>query len=49
MLYSSVLETPIGHNDLSSLKLRFAGPPDALALARAFEAKTGVRIIEATA
>ena len=46
-LYSSVLETPIGDNDLSSLKFAICGAaPMPLALARAFEAKTGVRIIE---
>ena len=46
-LYSAVLETPIGDNDLSSLKFAICGAaPMPLALARAFEAKTGVRIIE---
>ena len=46
-LYSAVLETPIGDNDLSSLKFAICGAaPMPLALAHAFEAKTGVRIIE---
>ena len=46
-LYSAVLETPIGDNDLSSLKFAICGAaPMPLALIRAFEAKTGVKIIE---
>ncbi len=46
-LYSAVLETPIGDNDLSSLKFAICGAaPMPLALAHAFEAKTSVRIIE---
>ncbi len=46
-LYSAVLESPIGDNDLSSLKFAICGAaPMPLALAHAFEAKTGVRIIE---
>ena len=46
-LYSSVLETPIGDNDLSNLKFAICGAaPMPLALARAFEAATGVKIIE---
>ena len=43
----AVLETPIGDNDLSSLKFAICGAaPMPLALIRAFEAKTGVKIIE---
>jgi fatty-acyl-CoA synthase len=46
-LYSAVLETPIGDNDLSSLKFAICGAaPMPLALIRAFEAKTGLKIIE---
>ncbi len=46
-LYSAVLETPIGDNDLSSLKFAICGAaPMPAALIRAFEAKTGVKIIE---
>ena len=43
----SLLETPIGDNDLSSLKFAFCGAaPMPLALIRAFEANTGLKIIE---
>jgi fatty-acyl-CoA synthase len=46
-LYSAVLETPIGDNDLSSLKFAICGAaPMPLALIRAFEAKTGLKIVE---
>jgi fatty-acyl-CoA synthase len=46
-LYSAVLETPIGDNDLSSLKFAICrAAPMPLALIRAFEAKTGLKIIE---
>ncbi|HZZ24833.1 MAG TPA: acyl-CoA synthetase, partial [Roseiarcus sp.] len=46
-LYSAVLESPIGNNDLSSLKFAICGAaPMPLALIRAFEAKTGLKIIE---
>jgi fatty-acyl-CoA synthase len=46
-LYSAVLETPIGDNDLSSLKFAICGAaPMPVALTRAFEARTGVKIIE---
>ena len=46
-LYAALLEAPIGENDLSSLKFAFCGAaPMPLALIRAFEAKTGVKIIE---
>ena len=46
-LYSSVLETPIGANDLSSLKFAICGAaPMPLALIRAFEAKIGLKIVE---
>jgi fatty-acyl-CoA synthase len=42
-----VLETPIGDNDLSSLKFAICGAaPMPLALIRAFEAKTGLKIID---
>jgi fatty-acyl-CoA synthase len=45
--YSAVLETPIGNNDLSSLKFAICGAaPMPLALIRAFETKTGLKIIE---
>ena len=46
-LYAALLETPIGDNDLSSLKFAICGAaPMPSALIRAFEAKTGVKIIE---
>ena len=46
-LYAAVLETPIGDNDLSSLQFAICGAaPMPLALIRAFEAKTGVKIVE---
>ena len=46
-LYSALLETPIGSNDVSSLKFAICGAaPMPLALIRAFEARTGVKIIE---
>jgi fatty-acyl-CoA synthase len=46
-LYSALLETPIGDNDLSSLKFAICGAaPMPVALTRAFEAATGVKIIE---
>jgi fatty-acyl-CoA synthase len=46
-LYSAVLDTRIGDNDLSSLKFAICGAaPMPLALIRAFEAKTGLKIIE---
>ena len=46
-LYSAVLETPIGDNDLSSLKFAICGAaPMPLALIRAFEANTGLKIVE---
>jgi fatty-acyl-CoA synthase len=46
-LYSAVLETPIGDNDICSLKFAICGAaPMPVALAHAFEAKTGVKIIE---
>jgi fatty-acyl-CoA synthase len=46
-LYSAVLETLIGDNDLSSLKFAICGAaPMPLALIRAFETKTGLKIIE---
>ncbi len=46
-IYSAVLETPIGDNDLSSLEFAICGAaPMPLALIRAFEANTGLKIIE---
>ena len=46
-LYSAVLETPIGVNDISSLKFAICGAaPMPVALAQAYEARTGVKIIE---
>jgi fatty-acyl-CoA synthase len=46
-LYSALLDTPIGDNDLSSLKFAICGAaPMPVALARAFEATTGVKIVE---
>ena len=46
-LYSAVLETPISDNDICSLKFAICGAaPMPVALAHAFEAKTGVKIIE---
>ena len=46
-IYSAVLETPIGDNDLSSLEFAICGAaPMPSALIRAFEAKTGVKILE---
>ena len=45
--YSALLETPVGDNDLSSLELAICGAaPMPAALIRAFEAKTGVKILE---
>ncbi|MBV8441934.1 MAG: acyl-CoA synthetase, partial [Hyphomicrobiales bacterium] len=46
-LYAALMQTPVGDNDISSL--RFAGcgaAPMPSALIRAFEAKTGVKILE---
>ena len=46
-LYSAVLETPIGVNDISSLKFAICGAaPMPVALAHAYEARIGVKIIE---
>src|SRR4029077_20121895 len=46
-LYAALLEIPIGDNDLSSLKFAGCGAaPMPAALIRAFEAKTGVKILE---
>jgi fatty-acyl-CoA synthase len=46
-LYSALLETPIGDNDLSSLRFAICGAaPMPVALTRTFEATTGVKIIE---
>ncbi|MGA8992489.1 MAG: acyl-CoA synthetase [Rhodoplanes sp.] len=46
-IYAALLETPIGGNDLSSLKYAVCGAaPIPPALIRAFEAKTGVKILE---
>jgi fatty-acyl-CoA synthase len=46
-IYSALLETPVGDNDLSSLEFAICGAaPMPLALIRAFEANTGVKIIE---
>ena len=46
-LYAALLEIPIGDNDLSSLKFAVCGAaPMPAALIRAFEAKTGVNILE---
>ena len=46
-LYSAVLETPIRDNDICSLEFAICGAaPMPVALADAFEAKTGVKIIE---
>ena len=46
-LYAALLDSPIGDNDLSSLEFAICGAaPMPLALIRAFEAKTGVKIIE---
>ncbi len=46
-LYSALLETPIRNDDLSSLKFAICGAaPMPVALTRAFEAATGVKIIE---
>ncbi len=46
-LYAALLETPVGDNDLSSLEFAICGAaPMPTALIRAFEAKTGVKILE---
>ena len=46
-LYAALLETPVGDNDLSSLEFAICGAaPMPAALIRAFEAKTGVKILE---
>ena len=46
-LYAATLDTPIGDNDLSSLKFAICGAaPMPLALIRAFESRTGVKIVE---
>jgi fatty-acyl-CoA synthase len=46
-LYASLLETPIGDTDLSSLKFAICGAaPMPSALIRTFETKTGVKILE---
>ena len=46
-LYAALLEIPIGDNNLSSLKFAGCGAaPMPAALIRAFEAKTGVKILE---
>ena len=46
-LYAAILDTPIGDNDLSSLKFAICGAaPMPLALIRAFESRTGVKIVE---
>lgn len=46
-LYSALLETPVRDNDLSSLKFAICGAaPMPVALTRAFESATGVKIIE---
>jgi len=46
-LYAALLEIPIGDNDLSSLKFAGCGAaPMPAALIRAFERKTGVKILE---
>jgi len=46
-LYAALLDTPVGDNDLSSLEFAICGAaPMPAALIRAFEAKTGVKILE---
>ncbi|MBV8593264.1 MAG: acyl-CoA synthetase [Caulobacteraceae bacterium] len=46
-LYSAVLETPIGGKDISSLRFAICGAaPMPLALISAFEAKTGLKVVE---
>ena len=46
-LYAALLETPLGDSDLTSLELAICGAaPMPAALIRAFEAKTGVKILE---
>ena len=46
-LYAALMQTPVGDSDISSLRLAICGAaPMPAALIRAFEAKTGVKILE---
>ena len=46
-LYAALMQTPVGDSDISSLRFAICGAaPMPAALIRAFEAKTGVKILE---
>ena len=46
-LYSALMQTPVGDSDIASLRFAICGAaPMPAALIRAFEAKTGVKILE---
>jgi fatty-acyl-CoA synthase len=45
-IYAALLEAPIGDNDISSLEYAICGAAPMPALIEAFEAKTGLKIVE---